>query len=55
MAVVLHPGWVQTDMGGPRALTSSKESAQGMLKVLAALTQKQNGGFFDFKGQEIPW
>ena len=55
MAVVLHPGWVQTEMGGPNAMTSRPESVNGMLKVLAGLTQEHNGGFFDFKGYVIPW
>ncbi|KAA8585212.1 C-factor [Etheostoma spectabile] len=52
---VLHPGWVRTDMGGEEADIDPPESVQGMLSVMASLTEKQNGAFLDYKGQSIPW
>jgi NAD(P)-dependent dehydrogenase (short-subunit alcohol dehydrogenase family) len=55
ISVVLHPGWVQTRMGGTQAPVSAVESASGLLKVIAGLSKKDSGRFFDFKGQEIPW
>ena len=54
-AVVLHPGWVQTDMGGPNALISTEVSAAGLKKVLDNLTPQQSGQFFNYDGSEIPW
>ncbi|RLV61176.1 SDR family oxidoreductase [Parashewanella curva] len=54
-AVALHPGWVQTDMGGPNALITPLESATGLKYVLDNFTKEQNGGFFDPKGNPIPW
>ena len=55
MVVVLHPGWVQTDMGGKNALTTSTDSVAGLLKVLAAMDESHNGSFYSFKGVTIVW
>lgn len=52
---LIHPGWVQTSMGGQDALLSSKESVSAILRVLDSLTEKQNGAFLDFNGQTMPW
>jgi NAD(P)-dependent dehydrogenase (short-subunit alcohol dehydrogenase family) len=54
-AVVLHPGWVKTDMGGPNAPLSPKESIRGMLRVISGLTIKDSGKFLSYDGSEIPW
>ena len=54
-AVVLHPGWVKTDMGGSSAPTEVAESVAGMTRVIAALKLDQTGRFYDFEGDEIPW
>lgn len=51
--VVLHPGWVKTDMGGEQAPLSPDQSVAGMRKVIAELTG--TGGFFDYSGKELPW
>ncbi|MCG8405292.1 MAG: SDR family oxidoreductase [Phycisphaerales bacterium] len=53
--VVIHPGWVRTDMGGPEAPLSTKESVTGMLNVIDQLTTKDNGCFLDYHGQTMPW
>lgn len=53
--VALHPGWVQTDMGGPNALITVEESVSGMREVLADLQPAQSGNFLDYQGAEIPW
>ena len=55
LAVSLHPGWVQTDMGGRSALTTTEDCVDGLLKVAEGLTEKDNGLFYDFKGNLIPW
>jgi NAD(P)-dependent dehydrogenase (short-subunit alcohol dehydrogenase family) len=54
-AVVLHPGWVQTDMGGANALLKPPESIRGMLTVINRLSIKDTGKFFSYDGSEIPW
>ena len=55
ICVVLHPGWVQTDMGGSSAPVTPKESIGGMIKVIDGLTQAANGKFYDYTGKELPW
>jgi len=53
--VLLHPGWVQTDMGGPSAPLSPEESIAGMRRVIEALTKRQSGAFLDHEGKTVPW
>lgn len=53
--VVLHPGWVATDMGGAGAPVQPPESIAGMKKVLDGLTLDRTGKFFEFTGAEVPW
>lgn len=51
----LHPGWVQTDMGGANALVRTEDSVRGLLKVIQRAKPSDSGGFFDFTGEEISW
>lgn len=51
----LHPGWVLTGMGGPNALISTKQSAEGLADVILTLAPEQSGCFLNYDGQEIPW
>ena len=53
--VVLHPGWVRTDMGGANATYSPQESVAGLVAVIEKLGPADNGRFYDFKGTPIPW
>jgi NAD(P)-dependent dehydrogenase (short-subunit alcohol dehydrogenase family) len=55
IAVVLHPGWVQTAMGGSGANLSPRDSVIGLRKVLDGLTPRDSGRFFNYDGQELPW
>ncbi|MEZ5489455.1 MAG: SDR family oxidoreductase [Gammaproteobacteria bacterium] len=54
-AVVIHPGWVQTDMGGPNALIDAQTSVRGMVAVIDGLGTKDSGKFYNYDGNEIPW
>ncbi len=53
--VALHPGWVQTDMGGAGATLQPAESIGGMLKVIDELTTADNGRYLTYAGEELPW
>ena len=55
ICVVLHPGWVATDMGGQSAPTSIEESANGLYRVITKLTKADSGAFIDFQGKQLPW
>jgi NAD(P)-dependent dehydrogenase (short-subunit alcohol dehydrogenase family) len=50
VAVVINPGWVQTDMGGAGAPVTVSESVRLMLGRIDALTAKDNGSFLNYKG-----
>lgn len=54
-SVLLHPGWVKTDMGGRDALISAEQSVAGMRRVLNGITLADSGKFFAYDGQAIPW
>jgi NAD(P)-dependent dehydrogenase (short-subunit alcohol dehydrogenase family) len=53
--VSLHPGWVQTDMGGPKAEISAAQSVGGLKAILQSAGLAQSGGFFEYDGETIPW
>ena len=55
VAVVIHPGWVQTDMGGPGAAITVQESASGIIQVMDGLTPNDHGKFLTWDGREHPW
>ena len=48
-----HPGWVRTDMGGPQASLSSKESAISLINSFEKLTFENTGKFFNYNGSLI--
>ena len=55
IAIVMHPGWVRTDMGGASAPLSVEQSVTGMRQVIAHLTSADHGRFWTWKGREHPW
>ncbi len=55
ICVVMHPGWVQTDMGGSAAPLTIDQSVPAMVKVIDGLTPEQNGHFINYDGSEIAW
>ena len=55
VVVALHPGWVQTEMGGPKATVSPEQAAAGLLDVIAGLRPADSGRFLDWRGKPLPW
>ena len=53
--LAFHPGWVQTDMGGPGATLTVERSVTGLRATLARATPAQNGAFLNYDGTPIPW
>lgn len=55
VVVALHPGWVQTDMGGGQATETVDASAAGLLHVVDGLDAGDSGRFLDWRGRALPW
>jgi len=55
VVVALHPGWVQTDMGGAGATVTPQQSVSGLLRVLDGLKPSDSGRFLDWRGDPLPW
>lgn len=53
--VVLHPGWVRTDMGGPNGELAVEEAVTALKRNLANVTFADSGRFIDIDGSSIPW
>jgi len=53
--VAVHPGWVQTDMGGSSAREDITDSVLGIMRVIKKLSIDNTGGFYDFNGDQLPF
>jgi NAD(P)-dependent dehydrogenase (short-subunit alcohol dehydrogenase family) len=53
--VLLDPGWVRTDMGGPGAPITPEEAVRRMIRLIDSLTLRQNGRFLNWQGHEQDW
>lgn len=52
---LLHPGYVATDMTDHQGPTSPEESVRGLIGVMHNLNLENSGGFWNFRGQTLPW
>lgn len=53
--LALHPGWVQTEMGGPNALIDTQTSAAGLVEVIKRADISRSGEFINYDGTALPW
>lgn len=53
--ILLHPGWVKTDMGGQGADITPQVSAAGIKAVIERATVGDTGKFYNYDGSDIPW
>lgn len=51
----VHPGWVQTDMGGAQADITPAQSADGLYQLIDQLDASKSGRFWSYDGSEHPW
>src|SRR5215207_8569481 len=53
--VLINPGWVKTDMGGPDATLSPQQSVSAMRRLIETLGPNHSGKFYNYDGREYPW
>ena len=53
--VILHPGFVRTEMTGNQGLVDAPESASGLLARIDSLSVETSGQFLHMNGEPLPW
>ena len=53
--LLLHPGWVRTDMGGAEADLDVETSVAGMVAVIEAFAGRRDVAYLDYRGETLAW
>ena len=53
--LLMAPGWVRTDMGGPQARLSIEESIPNLANTMEAQAGKAGLQYLDYLGRKVPW
>ncbi|XP_060578594.1 C-signal-like isoform X1 [Ruditapes philippinarum] len=56
LAAAIHPGWIKTDMGGPKATTEASDCIKALLKVIETIDTEEAGGkLYHYSGRVMAW
>jgi NAD(P)-dependent dehydrogenase (short-subunit alcohol dehydrogenase family) len=53
--LLIAPGWVRTDMGGPKARLSIEESVPNLANTIEAQAGRAGLQYLDYLGRTVPW
>jgi len=53
--LLMAPGWVRTDLGGPQARLSIEESIPNLVNTIDAQSGKAGLQYLDYLGRKVPW
>jgi NAD(P)-dependent dehydrogenase (short-subunit alcohol dehydrogenase family) len=53
--LLMAPGWVRTDMGGPEARLSIEDSIPNLVNTIEAQAGKAGLQYLDYLGRKVPW
>ncbi|MFY9289440.1 MAG: SDR family oxidoreductase [Methylorubrum rhodinum] len=53
--LLVHPGWVRTDMGGAEADLDIETSVAGMIAVIQAFAGRRDVAYLDYRGETLAW
>jgi NAD(P)-dependent dehydrogenase (short-subunit alcohol dehydrogenase family) len=53
--LAIHPGWMQTDMGGPTADIHPDVAAEGIFELATREWSSDDGIYLDYRGNPLRW